>query len=213
MIRRLSALAALLFVAIPAGLAFGSHRAADVLGSALGRDAASALRDLPAFTRRAAAAPLVEAAAEAETVSAASTAKQPVMAGRETTVKGRAKPRAARSPQADRGVFVSAQAVLGLASRRAMPRAVPVAAAGTRPAGLRLVGAAALGIGMRDGDILTQVQGAPAGSVAAVVEAVLRARANNARVISGVFWRDGRALPLAVEQPYGEALAPTSSSP
>ncbi|MDQ2642563.1 MAG: hypothetical protein M3020_02015 [Myxococcota bacterium] len=67
---------------------------------------------------------------------------------------------------------------------------------------MRLDGVAALGIGMRDGDILTQVLGAPATSVAAVVSAVIQARAQNVRIISGQFWRDGHVLPLAVEQPY-----------
>jgi S1-C subfamily serine protease len=79
---------------------------------------------------------------------------------------------------------------------------------GQRPGGLRLDGVAALGIGMRDGDILTHVLGAPATSVAVVVGAVIQARAQNVRTITGQFWRDGRALPIAVEQPY---LAATES--
>jgi len=79
-----------------------------------------------------------------------------------------------------------------------------VPASGARPAGLRLASVGALGIGMRDGDVLVRVAGVPATSVAAVADLVLRARARGARQISGEFWRDGAAWTLVVEQPYLE---------
>lgn len=100
------------------------------------------------------------------------------------------------------GVFVPARAVLRLAAARVIPRAVPVGPSGTRPAGLRLVGVGGLGLGMRDGDVLTRVAGASVTSVPAVVRGVIAARAQRAREISAEFWRDGEAWSLVVEQPY-----------
>ncbi|MFZ5890181.1 MAG: hypothetical protein ACOY0T_03855 [Myxococcota bacterium] len=101
------------------------------------------------------------------------------------------------------GVFVSASSVLRLANGgAAMPRAVFVPALGERPAGLRLIGVSGLGIGMRDGDVLTRVLGADVSSVPEVVQRVLAARNRRAPQISGEFWRDGARWSLVVEQPY-----------
>jgi hypothetical protein len=110
-----------------------------------------------------------------------------------------------KSVQAPRAVFVSAPVVLRLANRGARPHGVPVAASGKRPAGLLLVGVGALGVGLRDGDVLTQVAGQPALNVASVIGAVLSARGRGARTISGRFWRDGEEWSLVVEQPYPPA--------
>ena len=209
-------LAALLFVVAPAGVVLASHRAADVLGRNLGRDAALALAALPSLRRTPAPlepAPPLEPPPSLEFQEESLETRAAISA---PSAKRRTKGRAAGKAPVAQGVFVSAQTVLALANRRLVPRAVFVPASGARPAGLRLIGVAALGIGMRDGDVLTHVQGAPASSIAAVVDAVVRARAGNARVISGMFWRDGRSLPLAVEQPYvtetGPALA-TAGAP
>lgn len=117
----------------------------------------------------------------------------------------RGKHRAAPAPGA---VFVSQSAVLRLAEARAMPRAVPVPARGKRPAGLRLIGVGALGIGMRDGDVLTEVLGTPVRSTGQVIQMVIQARGRRERVISGKFYRGELPLSVVVEQPYIDA-APT----
>lgn len=94
-----------------------------------------------------------------------------------------------------------------------MPQAVPVAATEQHPAGLRLVGVGGLGVGLRDGDVLSRVSGSPVTSVGAVVELVLGQRARLARDISGEFWRNGERWALLVEQPYLEPNSPTSAAP
>jgi hypothetical protein len=204
-LRRVAVLAALIVV-LPVGAVVASHGAADTLGSTLGSTlgglAAIALRDLP---RRRPPEPVRAAPAQAQASPAVDTpaavdAAPPRRRGRQKAVTA--------APA--RGIFVSASTVLRLASAGVVPQGVPVAASGARPAGLRLAGVSALGVGLREGDILTHVLGAPATSVGAVVEAVVGARARNARVISGLFWRDGQSLPLAVEQPY---VAPSSYVP
>jgi hypothetical protein len=110
-----------------------------------------------------------------------------------------------KSTPAARGVFVSAETVLKLANRRSVPRGVAVKADGKRPAGLRLTNVNGLGIGLRDGDVLTRAVGQPALSSGAVVQAVLMARAQRARFLDGEFWRDGERYSLRVEQPYPNA--------
>jgi hypothetical protein len=112
---------------------------------------------------------------------------------------------AAKAAPAARGVFVSAETVLKLANRRIVPRGVAVKADGKRPAGLRLLHVSGLGIGLRDGDVLTRAVGQPALSSGAVVQAVLIARAQRARFLDGEFWRDGERYSLRVEQPYPNA--------
>lgn len=113
--------------------------------------------------------------------------------------KSRAKP---QKPK-EKAVFVPASTVLRLANGGAtVPRAVYVPALGERPAGLRLLGVSALGVGMRDGDVLTRVLGAEVSSVGEVVARVIAARNQRARSISGEFWRDGSRWALIVEQPY-----------
>lgn len=200
-------LVGLVLAALPAGAVVASQRAADALGRTLGRDAALALAGVRLFPRSA------EAPAEpgpTQEIRAEAIAMAPVITAgtRQATRSQRGKK---AQPEAVSGVFVSASTVLALASRGVVPRGVPVEASGARPAGLRLVGVGALGVGLRDGDVLTSVLGAPAASFAAVVSAVVQARARHARVISGEFWRDGRGHPLSVEQPYA-ASAPTGGS-
>ncbi|HET9957054.1 MAG TPA: hypothetical protein VFQ61_21305 [Polyangiaceae bacterium] len=118
------------------------------------------------------------------------------------------KPATSGAPAPARGVFVSAANVLRLAQARAVPHAVFVPASGARPAGLQLAGVGGLGIGMRDGDILTRVSGAPVSSVGEVVARVIAARAQRAARIGGEFWRNGEVYNLIVEQPYVAETAP-----
>ncbi|MEO8901460.1 MAG: hypothetical protein ABI488_07050 [Polyangiaceae bacterium] len=106
------------------------------------------------------------------------------------------------------GIRVSARQVLALAERRAMPQAVPVKANAYHPAGLLLRGVSALGIGMQDGDVLTEAAGQKASSVAAVVGVVLAARARLSPEISGRFYRAGVPFSVTVEQPYPKTTVP-----
>jgi hypothetical protein len=99
-------------------------------------------------------------------------------------------------------LFVSADTVLKIASKKVQLRGVPVAREGARPAGLRLVGVSGLGVGLLDGDVLTQALGRPVMSRSEVVSAVLRARARQEKVLEGEFYRGTERWVLRVEQPY-----------
>ena len=105
-------------------------------------------------------------------------------------------------PAPKHGIRISSAQVLALASRRAMPSAVFVKAGTEHPAGLLLGGVSALGVGLQDGDILTEAAGQKATSVAQVVGLVLAARSRQASEISGRFYRGGVPFSLTVEQPY-----------
>jgi S1-C subfamily serine protease len=100
---------------------------------------------------------------------------------------------------------VSAERVLELAEGGVLPQATP-RAAGRRAPGLVLSGVSALGLGLRDGDVLLRVAGQPATDVSAVTAAVLEARRRGQRAIVADLERsvDGgwRQLQLVVEQPY-----------
>lgn len=104
-----------------------------------------------------------------------------------------------------KGLFVSADKVLSLARAGVRPAGIPVNAAGARPAGLLLTGVGGLGVGLRDGDILTHALGQPAVSEEAVVGAIIRARGARQPQLSGRVWREGRSFALVVAQPYLDA--------
>jgi len=106
------------------------------------------------------------------------------------------------------GIVITSNQVLALAARGAMPRAVFVKASAEHPAGLLLGGVSALGVGLQDGDVLTEAAGQKATSVAMVVGLVLAARSRQASVISGRFYRGGVAFLLTVEQPYPKPPLP-----
>jgi hypothetical protein len=101
-----------------------------------------------------------------------------------------------------KGIRVREAAVLRLANAGARPTGIPVPARGTRPAGVALVGVSALGIGLRDGDILVSAAGRPTLSSSDVVGVVIGSRAHRVSEISGRFYRDGEPWNLVVEQPY-----------
>ena len=86
-------------------------------------------------------------------------------------------------------LFVSADTVMKIAATKVQLRGVPVAREGGRPAGLRLIGVSALGVGLKDGDVLTKALGQPVMSRSAVVSAVLSARARQEKVLQGEFYR------------------------
>jgi len=105
-------------------------------------------------------------------------------------------------PSPKHGIRITSAQVLALAARRAMPQAVFVQASAAHPAGLLLAGVSGLGVGLQDGDVLTEAAGQKATSVAAVVGIVLAARSRQASEISGRFYRGGVPFLLTVEQPY-----------
>ena len=117
------------------------------------------------------------------------------------TKTGKKKP-SSTTARPTRGIHVKAATVLRLASRGVRPSGVAVPASGDRPAGLALQGVGALGVGLRDGDVLTQVAGAPASSIGAVVGAVLAARQRRAPAMSGLVYRGNDKIAIYVEMPY-----------
>jgi hypothetical protein len=101
------------------------------------------------------------------------------------------------------GVRIRAATVLHLANSGVEPpTGTPVMATASHPAGLVLNGVSGLGIGMRDGDILTHASGRAVSSPAHVVAVVIAARAARAPEIAARFWRNGEPWNLIVEQPY-----------
>jgi hypothetical protein len=100
------------------------------------------------------------------------------------------------------GLHVSKKVVLSLAERRVQPSGTPVPPEGERPAGIALHGVGALGLGVLDGDVLTEVEGRPARAPGQVIDAILRARGRRAPTISGVLYRGQHRFTLVVEQPY-----------
>jgi len=92
--------------------------------------------------------------------------------------------------------------VLKLAQSAARPRGSFVAPTPQHPAGLRLSGVAALGIGLQDGDILIEALGIAPRAPGEIIGAILAARAKQARYLSGTLWRQGQTFRITVEQPY-----------
>lgn len=114
-----------------------------------------------------------------------------------------------QEPEAPRAVFLPAARVLELALSDAAPRGRPWRGEAPGRMGVVLQGVDALGIGLRDGDVLVRVGGRPVGDTAAVIALVLEARGRKEPVIAGEVERpvgDGRAavqrLRVVVEQPY-----------
>ncbi|MBK9264103.1 MAG: hypothetical protein IPM54_30420 [Polyangiaceae bacterium] len=108
---------------------------------------------------------------------------------------------AAPSAKTHRGIIVRTDAVVRAVRSGGRPSSVPAPATAQRPAGLSLVGVSAFGTGLRDGDILTSVGGAPATSESAVIGIVAGAISRNAKVITGVVWRGEQRFDVAVEIP------------
>jgi hypothetical protein len=185
---------ALVALAAPfAGVAYG---AASLVGP-LSRAAAAALAGVvaPLASARAEAAVSGEPQAPlppAPLPEAAATSKSSARRGASVT----------RSPVKPQALFVSGQTVLKLAASAARPRGAFVPGTSEHPAGLRLSGVGALGIGVQDGDILIEALGIAPREPGEIIGAVLKARANNARFLSGTLWRGGDTFRITVEQPY-----------
>ena len=105
-------------------------------------------------------------------------------------------------PAKPAALFVSEATVLRLSQSAARPSGSFVAASPQHPAGLRLSGVAALGIGVQDGDILIEALGITPRAPGQIIGAIIEARAKQARFLSGTLWRQGQTFPITVEQPY-----------
>ena len=191
--------------------AFASGKIADRLGRTLAVELDETLgaglrlaRPPRAETREAAVA-----LAPVETPPLQSVEPPRAPAAKASAPKRHSAPRRAAEPVPERGLRVSAKTVLRLAQSGARPGGTPVPASRGCPAGLRLSGVSGLGVGLRDGDVLTHAAGRPAKSRAEVVGAVIGARGALEREVSGRFCRDGEAWNLVVEQPYLDSSAKT----
>jgi hypothetical protein len=129
--------------------------------------------------------------------------------GKEPPKGNNAKPKAPK--QAGGALFVSAERVLALSKRAQVPASRYVPASGDRPAGLQVAGVGGLGIGVKDGDVLTKVAGADVRSSATVISTVLKLRAQKAKAVSGEFWRGQERWQIVFEMPYLEP--PAASAP
>ena len=89
------------------------------------------------------------------------------------------------------GIYVGKDAILRLVRAGVVPTGQPVGASAGHPAGILLSGVGALGIGLFDGDILTEVEGRPVQTEAQVVGMVLAARSRHAEQMSAIIWRAG----------------------
>ena len=81
-----------------------------------------------------------------------------------------------------------------------------------RPAGLALAGVSALGVGLRDGDVLVRAGGTQARSDGAVIGAVRGALQSKASAISGEVWRGRRRIIVTVELPKMKRKRPREAS-
>jgi S1-C subfamily serine protease len=181
----------------------GSARLASASGTALGAAVARVAALLPGPGHGLLAARLPpEADVEPGEAASATAFDFPDPDAAPAPAKGDKKKPTPPAPRPTRGIRVSAATVLRLARRGVLPSGVAVAADGYRPAGLALHGVAALGVGLQDGDVLTEVAGAPASSSGAVVGAIVALRARHAPAVSGRVYRGSTAIALFVEMPY-----------
>ena len=130
----------------------------------------------------------------------------------DTTAPKRQTPRL-QSKAKPAALFVSQATVLKLAQSAARPHGSFVAQTAEHPAGLRLTGVAALGIGVQDGDILIEALGITPHAPGQIIGAIIEARAKQARFLSGTLWRHGQTFPITVEQPYLDSAIRTSAAP
>ncbi len=81
------------------------------------------------------------------------------------------------------------------------PSGAGVPATSWRPAGLAVYGISAVGVGLRDGDVLTRIGGSPASSTGAVIAAVSAALRRKQPAIVGEVWRGHHRFLVSVELP------------
>jgi hypothetical protein len=107
-----------------------------------------------------------------------------------------------RSKTELRALHIDTSTVLCIAQLGIQPSGKPVLQKGKRPAGIALFGVSALGVGVLDGDVLTEVLGQPVRSQFQVIAIVIAARNANMSMISGTLWRGAHAYSVTVDQPY-----------
>jgi hypothetical protein len=190
---------ALLVLALPASLGYNQRLESEArtLGGRLG----STLAALAAYTEdRKDARPPAEVPDILSSAGGALDEGVPRFVGKS---HGKAS-RGPRSPGAKSrsGVFIGANTVLRLAASGVVPEGRPVDASGGRPAGIQLSGVSALGVGVHDGDVLTEVAGRPVRTEGQVVGMVLALRARRESSISAAFYRGSERWSLVVEMPY-----------
>ncbi|HEX7670835.1 MAG TPA: hypothetical protein VF395_14670 [Polyangiaceae bacterium] len=149
--------------------------------------------DLPDIVSSAGAAPESDLLAEDTSLSAPSAGKP-----KSKTARGHG----GHTVKPGHGVLIGASTVLRLANHGVIPVGRPVNAIGARPAGIELSSVSSLGVGMQDGDVLTEIAGQSVRSEGQVVGAVLGLRARKAAAISAVFYRGQERWSLVVEMPY-----------
>lgn len=178
-----AALAAPFLLAAPLGSSLVGPLAADV--------AALLLRVTAPLAEKPAPSPEPEVVLDAPVALSFEATTKPARKGGKVSAK--AKPSA---------LFVGEATVLKLAQSSARPRGTFVSATEQHPAGLRLSGVAALGIGLQEGDILIEALGVTPRGPEQVIGAIIEARAKQARFLSGTVWRAGQTFRITVEQPY-----------
>jgi len=97
---------------------------------------------------------------------------------------------------------VPASQVLALANAGRRPVGQPIHASSRHPSGILISGLSGLGLPLNNGDVLTHVAGQHVRTVGDVVGLVLALRGRKASTIFGIFWREGKAFGVSVEQPY-----------
>jgi hypothetical protein len=115
------------------------------------------------------------------------------------------------NPKALPAIYVNAETVLRIANSGQRPSGKPVTAAGQRPAGVQVFGASSLGVGVRDGDIITRVSGVPVRSSNQVIALVIAARGARQPAIGAELYRGQRSYTLTVEQPYPNGADPPAN--
>jgi hypothetical protein len=191
---------------LPGGLALTGMGRLEAPARSLGVELARGLPVLPSAAPQLADEGALEAAfvafEDATTVANAPVANAPPANGpTPAKKKGKAKKAPSAVPEGP-SVYVSERTILRLANARAVPRAQSVAATGERPGGVQLFGVSALGVGMQDGDVITEVAGRPVRGEGDIVVIVLSARSRQAPAISAVFYRGKVRGTLVVAMPY-----------
>lgn len=193
----------LVLAALAAPFAGAAYGVATLVGP-ISRTSADLLLALAAPLAPPAPAPPVDAVREEEPAARPAPELLPVAGPVGSPRRGSARPAPRAKPAA---LFVSQATVLKLAESAARPRGAFVPRTAEHPAGLQLSGVGALGIGVQDGDILVEALGVAPRAPSDIIGAVLQARAQSARFLSGTLWRRGDTFRITVEQPYLPAPA------
>ena len=107
--------------------------------------------------------------------------------------------RAARATELS--IHIDEKRLVELSRQRTVPEGRPVPAKGARPAGIAIYGVGGYGVGLKDGDVLTAVEGRPVQAEGQVVGIVMVMLARHARRIAGEFWRGERRGSIVVDVP------------